>query len=973
MKKKMKKVLVILLAITLLTGGIFGVRTFANKLPSYKKSISKLFSRFYGDGSDTNTTVLRSDGMVHYSDSTSGDATEYWESNLFYTENSTSDTYNAYCIFPRGTSAGRKNQSVTGQNVTDVEAFQYIKKMLYYGYGGPGWNTTINANPDTNGFKYFYNEVCGVTYFKPDPNQPSSCETDNGESYYLITHLMLSSIAHYSNIPSAYGSQPEFSDIFYGTHVSMQTWLGARSQEFTMSGKIHSTNTPDVNDPDFKVWYIKGTATPDSFGIQNILYWTDTEEVPSTYCTKAKKVDSEGHEISGATFGLYSDSSCNNLVTSKSGSSVTFDGLEDDGPYFIEETIAPDGYSRNRGCYQADVVEENGSSCSADPVEIENGPLYLSFYKENENGDPFTSASFKVKNASGTYITVSARNSNYNNCYVYTGTSSEGTTMNPDSNGRICIVKIPDGTYSAHEQSTGNEGYYFENGTISNLRPGTDVRGKEDANSLKNKPFVLNFYKETENSAKVDGAKFEITYNNSKIGYSGTENYTDTNGATKKCYIYSSASDSTKTFISGENGNVGEVCIVRIPGNKDYTIKETDPVKYHTFGSSNSKTFSPSKYYAAKISGNTFVNYPTEFEFTKNVGRTKGKGISVEGSETITVNGQSVTLDSLTLSELKNLVFNITASGSSTNLSFIKTGDGVYEYAQDPNMDRPNGEITTNLKVGSNKKIKVLHLPEGTYEIKENNGGTCESATDYTKCIGYYDQNTVQRFTITDCSSPNATSCTSSGTVTASMTNIPTEITFTKSDLYSYVDEGDTVKFENEEELRAFDDIVFKLFTYDENNNKVYLTLKHIGNSGVCTSENSYSIYRYVAGDNSDGAGGTELHTCGGHIVITNLCRGKKYYIEEVSVPGYSVFTLPENESDRIKEYTIPCTEGEAEQSTTTTAIINDTPTRVIFQKRDSKYGYLIPDETTTFKVYRCKKNTECHPSENDSNAVLVK
>ena len=30
----------------------------------------------------------------------------------------------------------------------------------------------------------------------------------------------------------------------------------------------------------------------------------------------------------------------------------------------------------------------------------------------------------------------------------------------------------------------------------------------------------------------------------------------------------------------------------------------------------------------------------------------------------------------------------------------------------------------------------------------------------------------------------------------------------------------------------------------------------------------------------------------------------------------------------------------------------------------DSKYNYLIQDETTTFEVYKCAKGTECHPSD---------
>lgn len=58
---------------------------------------------------------------------------------------------------------------------------------------------------------------------------------------------------------------------------------------------------------------------------------------------------------------------------------------------------------------------------------------------------------------------------------------------------------------------------------------------------------------------------------------------------------------------------------------------------------------------------------------------------------------------------------------------------------------------------------------------------------------------------------------------------------------------------------------------------------------GDCSTDSSYSEYRYVKSDQTD-TNGTELHTCGGHIKITNLCRGNEYTVEEVSVPDGSVY-----------------------------------------------------------------------------------
>ena len=84
--------------------------------------------------------------------------------------------------------------------------------------------------------------------------------------------------------------------------------------------------------------------------------------------------------------------------------------------------------------------------------------------------------------------------------------------------------------------------------------------------------------------------------------------------------------------------------------------------------------------------------------------------------------------------------------------------------------------------------------------------------------------------------------------------------------------------------------------------------------------------------------------------------------MEEISVPEGSVY-VKENTTNTPTsvEYKIPCTSGDTTHNSTTN-IIKDKPTRVRFEKRDSKYNYLINDETTTFEVYKCKKNEKCHP-----------
>lgn len=518
--------------------------------------------------------------------------------------------------------------------------------------------------------------------------------------------------------------------------------------------------------------------------------------------------------------------------------------------------------------------------------------------------------------------------------------------------------------------------------------------GIEEAKyTMKDQKLLINWYKENENGKAVSGARFNARYtdeNNSykyikvKMSDSGNRVKVDypENSPQKKCYVFDSfATETQKNNLQSTEQNPvdlvsddnGEVCIIGVPNNGKkvgdntqaqgaYTVVETKPAKYHTFSNKKTIQLNLTTSIQAKTSNNTFTNYETEFEFTKDVS-------SGDSNTEIIINGVKKTLKELTTEELQKIEFNIYNSNGDI-LHFVKNSDGTYDFAGN-DKDAPSNltSASSALYLNQNRKLKVLHLPKGTYSIKESQGNTCSNSTDSSKCVGYYypnySSNSSHQFTITDCSSSKATSCTTYGVVTQKLINTPTEITFTKKDFYSYYDAADknkseeNVKFENDKERNDFDKIVFKI----KDSSGRYLTLKKVADHGNCSTDDSYSEYRYVSSDQTD-KNGTELHTCGGHIKITNLCRGNEYTVEEVSVPDGSVYVKENTTSTPTSaKYQIPCTEGDTTHKTTTN-IINDKPTRVRFEKRDSKYNYLIDDETTTFEVYKCKKGTECHPAD---------
>ena len=64
-----------------------------------------------------------------------------------------------------------------------------------------------------------------------------------------------------------------------------------------------------------------------------------------------------------------------------------------------------------------------------------------------------------------------------------------------------------------------------------------------------------------------------------------------------------------------------------------------------------------------------------------------------------------------------------------------------------------------------------------------------------------------------------------------------------------------------------------------------------------------------------------------------------------------------DNNGHPVVQYVLP--EKKPYSYESITEVIENIPTRVRLEKRDSKYGYLIDDETTTFNVYACEKSVD--------------
>ena len=435
---------------------------------------------------------------------------------------------------------------------------------------------------------------------------------------------------------------------------------------------------------------------------------------------------------------------------------------------------------------------------------------------------------------------------------------------------------------------------------------------------------TLSFKKETE-SSKPTSAKFSI-YKEGKgyVKVSGTSTVTLDN-ISKVCYNFSSyTNDVNEASSISTNSSTGEACLTNLIDDGDYIIKEVEAPEFHKLADKTTCTASPKSSW--DFTTCSFKNPPTEVKIKKKING---------------INDLSKYSD-----QLNKLNFAMSSSETGgTDFEFVLK-DGIYHFknnAVDPISD---GEATTNLKLNSNNEINIQHLPVGTFYIYEKDPDKCSSTDTNCKCSSLY-KNPNRIKVIVSAEKKSVTNI--------ELTNYLTEINFTKEDFYKNADGNTKVKFE-EGELEVFDKIGFKIRDEDGK----YLNLTKNSNSGSCSNEGSYSVYTYKGVGTT--TGGTVMNTCGGSIKIKELCAGKKYYIEEVSVPDDSVFTLikDSNGNNPYVEYNIPL-DGNATTNSNNKGTISNKPTRIEINKKDitnTTNNITEPEKVATFNVYRCNNES---------------
>lgn len=271
-------------------------------------------------------------------------------------ETFTIDGNTAYCVEPGA--AVPSNGNYTPTQINNVS----LLKVLYYGYGGFGFNNTTKAKMNS------YHNSENIT----------ATDTD---LYYALTRKCA---------VRAYGNNYKFD--YYND------WNKAIDEMYTY---FQSFNTPTG----CKLYIINQNSSS-----QTIAYL-----VRSTVTIKLKKsstlygitTNNSCYSLEGAQYGLYADSACTKYVAGfilNANGEATLTNVTP-GVYCLKEIKAPKGYALNTQKYTvnatADVTVNVQDLAQADPVNIV-------VEKKGGNGEPLAKAEFTVKYYDGYYDSVEA-------------------------------------------------------------------------------------------------------------------------------------------------------------------------------------------------------------------------------------------------------------------------------------------------------------------------------------------------------------------------------------------------------------------------------------------------------------------------------------------------------------------------------------------------------------------------------------
>lgn len=453
---------------------------------------------------EANKYYYYSDGQLHPFDTVMGQGGNDSYKYVRYKAGGKTYTVNAYCMQhsmqspPSGTTY--KNMVELDEGGDD----KYLRKALFYGYGGPGWGHTFNGyNVKSIMEKYgCSSETRAMQHYLVDYLYDG--ESGFGGALSTTAKNMLKEIkAALAKMPdpTAMKLLPGLSVNATGKETESFTWKANEAFTITIhlengvslvnetTGKTASGNVTvkggekfhlvattanmgslkgkyaiTSNFPlDFHAMLLKLESSQDiGFG-----YYTDSSDLqitvdwPEEAVIEITKKDGDtGKNLAGAVYGVYSDNACTKLIakmppTDSNGSSrVTLTKTQD--TVYLKEITAPEGYVVQASSYGVKLVVGSTTKQTVTDKEQKGN---LTVYKE---GEVFVGA---VSDENGTLFQYEKRRQKgaVYNVYaaedivtaggktVYKKGAEVAKNLITDENGSVTVKNLPLGSYNVTE------------------------------------------------------------------------------------------------------------------------------------------------------------------------------------------------------------------------------------------------------------------------------------------------------------------------------------------------------------------------------------------------------------------------------------------------------------------------------------------------------------------------------------------
>ena len=396
------------------------------------------------------------------------------------------DGNTAYCVNPLQPIPGNGNYTPTQLNNDS------LMKVLYYGYGGIGFNNTIKAKMDS----YHNNQNINVT---------------GKDLYYGLTRRCAA---------KAYGSNYKFS--YY------DDWNNAIDNFYAY---VQALPKPSG----CKAYIINQNNTT-----QAIAYLVEDEKIILQLQKQSSNTSISNnnacYSLAGAVYGIYTDAACTKKVgeiTTNANGFAAYNKSVYIGTYYAKEITAPKGFALSR---EVLTFKKTNGTDSATGLNVykatalenpKNDPVNIVLRKESKNGKALAGAEFTI-NYYDTLDDVTGKTPKAHwvvktDADGYAGLDQaylvEGSAFYHTGSGNPCI---PIGTVMIQETKApagfviDNELHIFK---ITDEGSATDTEFVETFNmpTLKNDPFTVSLDKKDESGKLLAGAQVQLLDSSKKV------------------------------------------------------------------------------------------------------------------------------------------------------------------------------------------------------------------------------------------------------------------------------------------------------------------------------------------------------------------------------------------------------------------------------------------------------------------------